>query len=84
MISGMFTKIPIGLLPYAFIPKGGNFHTSLLHSPEIGAVCPSYSDLGLTTIRTPTCMLMTSVVWAQISPLDFTFFCLFQFGKHSP
>lgn len=56
MISDMFTKIPIGLLPYAFfIPEGGNYHTSLFHSSEISAVCPSCSNLGLKTIRTPVC-----------------------------
>lgn len=53
MIGDMFTRIPIELLPYAFISKGRHYHVSRFHSPKIGAICPSCSHLGLKTLRTP-------------------------------
>lgn len=55
MFSDMFTRIPIELLIFAFIPKGRNYHTSFLYSPKIAALCPLCSHLGLKTFRLPVC-----------------------------
>lgn len=55
MVGEMFTGIPMEFMPYAFIPKGGNYHTYLLRSLEICALCLSCSCLGLKTIMVVVC-----------------------------